>query len=63
MRSAGLQPLLRQSHFVEWHEPTSVANANLVRGAGLLQAPEAEPAEEEAEGARVEEVASAEVVD
>ena len=54
MRAAGLQPLLRQSHFSEWHEPTAEANANLVRAAGMLQMPEEEGAGEEEP--RIEEV-------
>ena len=54
MRAAGLQPLLRQSHFSEWHEPTAEANANLVRAAGMLQMPEEEGAGKEEP--RIEEV-------
>lgn len=74
MRAAGLYPLLRQSSFVEWHEPTREANANLVRVAGMLNLPP-EPIAEEAEAGeeepRVQEVdddgdgepASQEIVD
>ena len=52
MQTHGLYPLLRQSHFVEWHEPTREANANLVRAARLLKN---EPEEQEEEE-RVQEV-------
>ena len=51
MRAAGLQPLLRQSHFSEWHEPTAEANANWCGRQGCCNA--GRRAREEA---RIEEV-------
>ena len=36
MHTHGIYPVLRQSHFVEYHAPTAAANGDLVRAARLL---------------------------